>query len=290
MGEPPLRPPVGDITAAEVVKGAGGSVADSRRSGSPSASPRLAGQRSRRSGNSNDQSDPRKGLLRRHKGIWTAVSGVLAALVVAWLTPMGPWLWGKWFPPDTVSVSISYPRGQCSSFIVPENSDAPSSGSAVGTPEWAAGNGAAQADPFYPGKGTGLVLVTISAKDSRPVTVTSLEFNVIEKKPGPLRGRYVENPCGEETVARYAEVDLDADPPQITASSAEVVSWGDYNVTPLRFPYKVTDEESENLLLIGSTGGYVEWTATIGWSDGEDSGQVTVDNDGEPLRTSLPPP
>ncbi len=56
--------------------------------------------------------------------------------------------------------------------------------------------------------------------------------------------------------------------------------------TPLRFPYRVSDTESESLLILAHSSGYVEWTAHLEWSNGEDSGALTIDDKGKPFRTT----
>jgi hypothetical protein len=81
-------------------------------------------------------------------------------------------------------------------------------------------------------------------------------------------------------------VDLDKSPPQITGSSAVEATWGDMSTSPLVFPYEVTNRENENLLLIASTQGYIEWTAKLSWSNGVRSGVLTTDDSGRPFRTA----
>jgi hypothetical protein len=133
-----------------------------------------------------------------------------------------------------------------------------------------------------------MILVTVTGHDERPVTITDLSFSASVQEAAPMAGSTVSNECGDQTIARYAEVDLDRSPPQITASSAIESSYGDMSTSPLVFPYEVTSTENENLLLIAHSQGYVEWTASLTWSNGIDSGVLTIDDHGTPFRTATP--
>lgn len=138
------------------------------------------------------------------------------------------------------------------------------------------------------------VMITITGFDERPVTLNSMRIVATEKKSEPLTGVTMENQCGDETVARYAEVDLDAEPPRIVDSSADVVSYGSVDpetdeplrTKPLQFPYTVKNDNTESLLIIANTNGYVEWHAEFAWSNGEKKGRLTVDQDGEPFKVT----
>ena len=131
------------------------------------------------------------------------------------------------------------------------------------------------------------VLVTIRGTTKSPVTVTRVRIHIVERKPA-LAGSVVANGCGGTIDARYAEFDLDSNPPRISSSSSVPVMWGgdDWRATPLKFPYQVTDTESESLLLIGTTNEYAAWTASLSWTDGNKSGVEKIDYEGEPFRTS----
>jgi len=225
--------------------------------------------------------------FRTHSKIVAGLGAVVTALAIAWLTPAGPAIWQKLFPPPTITVSTSFIGGYCDTFIVPPGDNASASDPDYGTIEWAAAHKAAQAGIYSSGQGKGRILVTVKGYDRGPVTITALEFHVVYRQSTPLDGRVLSNSCGGETIARYVEVDLDADPPRIGKSSADVTTWSQsIDTTPLRFPYNVSDSDTENLLLIASTSGYVEWTADLSWSNGAASGRLTIDNHGQPFRTS----
>lgn len=237
----------------------------------------------------NKQVSPLANSHNWRKAIAAGIGAVLTGLLIAWLTPAGPWLWAKVFPPPTISASVSFYDGGCGSFLVPESGSASKSDADFGTPKWALRNGAAQAAPWSPGRGTSRVLFTITGYKARPVTITALTFKVSKRGPAPSDGRVESGDCGDETIARYAEVDLDRKPPRITESSGATISLGDIVTSPLAFPYTVTDTNTESLLLIASTAEYVEWTAHLAWSDGTTSGLLSIDNEGHPFRTALSP-
>jgi hypothetical protein len=186
-----------------------------------------------------------------------------------------------------ISASVTYPRDECSTFVVPD--DLASYGPAPDSSElgvWVRERDGATADFFAPGRGTAMIMLTVTGFDERPVTITDLTFTTTVREDAPAVGTTVANECGGPTVARYAEIDLDQQPPQITASSDTEVMWGEMSTSPLAFPYEVTSSDNENLLLIASTAGYVEWTASLSWSNGIDSGVLLIDDDGEPFRTA----
>lgn len=186
-----------------------------------------------------------------------------------------------------ITASVSYPRDACSTFVVPGALD--DYGPAPEPEElgpWVRERDGAAANPFYAERGTAMVLLTLTGYGERPVTITDIRFSVERREADPMIGTVVANDCGDQTVARYAEVDLDATPPQIGESSAVEAPWGELSTTPLVFPYEVSGSENENLLLIASTAGYVEWTATVSWSNGVESGSLIIDDSGKPFRTA----
>jgi hypothetical protein len=154
----------------------------------------------------------------------------------------------------------------------------------VKSEEWAAWGprlGGADADRT-------VVTVVIKSKTPQPVIVTNLEFVVTSRKP-PMRGTLVSNQCGGPVEARYALADLDQNPARIVAGSATAATVGgiEWRVNPLRFPYEVTDTETETLLLVGRTENCeCMWEARLSWSNGEASGTETIDFGGKPFHTS----
>src|SRR5687768_5726048 len=96
-------------------------VGNSQRVG-PRRGPRVAGgTRSQPNAPGRSVSDDVGG---RRKAIVAGAGAVVLALLIAWLTPAGPWVWEKVFPGPTISASVSFYDGACGSFLVPINSTA----------------------------------------------------------------------------------------------------------------------------------------------------------------------
>jgi hypothetical protein len=190
--------------------------------------------------------------------------------------------------PAEVTATATYYRDECSSFLLPKPvSELGASPPRETLGEWARSNGGVTSENFGPATGgTQRIMVTIAGGAATPVTITDLTFEAVERGPAII-GPVVSNQCGDETVARYAEIDLDRNPPAIISSSATPVSVGaDLEVEPIKFPYLVSESETETLLLIASTHNYVAWRARLSWSNGTTSGTYTVDDDGDPFRVS----
>ncbi|OXM54947.1 hypothetical protein CFP75_02065 [Amycolatopsis alba DSM 44262] len=132
------------------------------------------------------------------------------------------------------------------------------------------------------------VLVTVKSTSEKPVSITGIDFLVSERKP-VIKGATLGGGCGSETTARFAVVDLDQNPPRITESTSKELTWGDENwrTSPLRFPYTVSDKETESLLLIAKTDACeCRWKARLRWSNGETTGSSVLDYKGKPFHTS----
>lgn len=187
-----------------------------------------------------------------------------------------------------ITWSISHYRDDCSSFILPRPlSQLGTAPPAESLASWARLHGAATALPYGPQLGgVQMIMLTVKGTSSKPVTITELTFEAVDRQP-PLAGPEVENPCGDAVTARYAVIDLDHKPPAIVKSSANKSLWGsDVRAEPIRFPYVVSEDDPETLLLIASTHNFVSWRGRIKWGDGETSGTYTIDNEGQPFRTS----
>jgi hypothetical protein len=154
---------------------------------------------------------------------------------------------------------------------------------------WARRHDAIDVTPYF-GGGQTRVLITVKGGSDVKVRITDLKFNVEKRVVGGVNGVVVQNGCGGETVARFARVDLDRIPPVIVESSAKTVTWGsqDQAVTPLRFPYFVTNKETESLLIMAESKNYVRWTAAMSYTDGERTGELRIDDHGRPFQTGLP--
>lgn len=219
---------------------------------------------------------------------WTlgVLASVVATLLVLWLTPLPGAIRARFWPGSAITFTVDREMGDCVTYVFerPMHELSPPQPSQPGTDtaawsEWALSQGAAE---VYGSK----VLVTIRSTSNRPVTVTGLTVNAVARKAA-LSGTSLSNGCGGPTYGRYAEIDLDQAPPKIVASTNIPRRVGDegWRTTPLKFPYVVTDTESETLLLYAVTTQNVEWVAALSWTNGERSGVAKIDHDGHPFET-----
>ncbi len=131
------------------------------------------------------------------------------------------------------------------------------------------------------------VFIVVTSKDERPVVLTRLDVDVTRRDP--VRGIQVTNACGGPTEARYIQYDLDASPPKVIASNRDVATIGasDVKVSPLTFPYEVTNTDTAKILLRASARTCsCQWRARLSWQAGGSSGVVQIDLNGVPFRTS----
>jgi hypothetical protein len=229
-------------------------------------------------------SKPEKWTRKTWKWIFAATAAGAATIIAGVVVATPGWIREKVDPQSKITFTAQRERLSCTPYVIPkrinEVSDPPTDNSETGWSDWALRLGGAEMDRTK-------VLVTLRGRGTQSVTVTGLTFSVSERGR-PLSGSLVDPACGDETVARYAEVDLDQDPPRIVASSSVETSWGgeEWRATPLKFPYVVSSSQSESLLIIARTKQYRAWTAALSWTDGEKTGKDIIDFGGKPFKTS----
>lgn len=124
-----------------------------------------------------------------------------------------------------------------------------------------------------------LIQVAIQGESERKVTLTGIEFDVSRSTRPDGAAFY--RPCGGPTSGRVIEVDLDATPPRITESSAEVDGMLGSS-RPIRFPWTVSMTDPLLLEIIGTTMHcYCTWTAKIPWVSGSKQGVISIDDEGK---------
>lgn len=130
-----------------------------------------------------------------------------------------------------------------------------------------------------------LIQVAIQGESERKVTLTGIDFQVT-RSPRP-KGITVSRPCGGPIVGRAMIVDLDHEPPEITASSAEIGGMvgsypnGQALSEPIRFPWTVSVTDPLLLEIIATTEHcYCTWTAEIPWVSGSKQGVISVGSEG----------
>jgi hypothetical protein len=141
---------------------------------------------------------------------------------------------------------------------------------------WGLHNKAVDADSTY-------VLLNVSSNDYRVITLTRLSIVVTQR--GVPKGVVVDHQCGGPSEGRYIMYNLDTQPPKVIGSSGTKKSIG-LKVTPLTFPYTVTDKDTATILLIGNT--YecdCLWYAELSWQAGAAHGVQKIDLNGKPFHT-----
>ncbi|GAA1600853.1 hypothetical protein GCM10009764_25940 [Nocardia ninae] len=152
-------------------------------------------------------------------------------------------------------------------------------------PEWIrAHHGIETGSPDANGVVSSQLLVTISGREARPVTLTGLRVEAVNRKAGGIVGTFVRAQCGGPVEGRYVEVNLDTVPPSTIDNSAKAVNIS--ALKPMTFPYRVTDTDTDTFYIITNTANYVEWRLHVEWSDGIDSGDTVIDDNGAPFSTS----
>jgi hypothetical protein len=147
------------------------------------------------------------------------------------------------------------------------------------------------------------VQIDIRGRSSRPVLLTDLRINMIERL-APAEGTVVDyGEFGDVIPERYLSFSLIEDPPRLTGSYDDRYLHGaipESEAEPIDFPYQVSATEPELFYVLGHTYPYkpelenVEgcecvWTIELSYSDGARTGTITIDDNGEPFRTTTRP-
>ncbi|MEU3010225.1 hypothetical protein [Nocardia asteroides] len=159
---------------------------------------------------------------------------------------------------------------------------------------WIREHGGVESIPMGGDNRSGRVQLSLQGTGPTPVTITSLDTEVVDRTQGPVKGTIVSGQCGSSTVGRLAEIDLDTDPPKIVRSNRDPnQTWGsETNTTPLQFPYRVSSTDPELLLIIVNKRSIdtISYRLHIGWTDGTHSGTKVIDDHGTPFRIGTPVP
>lgn len=231
---------------------------------------------------------PRPPWWKRTKPLVTTVAtvvGTVSAGLAIWA-----WVGERVEPPLTVDVD--HRTDPCLGWViakppedlgpVPPFFDAADPGARE---RWVAGHGGVDSDTSY-------VNITVQGTSARAVILTGLRIDVVRREP-PLAGTTVREQCGDAFWARFFAADLDQDPPAIAPSvdNRQEVEFEGAAPEPIDFPYTVTEGDPELFSLIASTVTcYCEWTATLEWRVGDDTGTSLITDGGEPFRTSATTP
>lgn len=196
--------------------------------------------------------------------------------------------------PFTVQASTVV-HGWCTTLVFDKMLSELSPPPTVGYEQWAWDHDGIEATRGLPDSGSvnkaGRVQLSLRGTSAVPVTITGLDVEIVERKPGPLRGIVVSGLCGSETVGRLAEIDLDAHPPKIVRSNADPTQiWGqDTDTKPLKFPYLISATDPELLLVVVelNNSDTVSYRLHVGWTDGVHAGTQVIDHGGKPFRVGF---
>jgi hypothetical protein len=86
-------------------------------------------------------------------------------------------------------------------------------------------------------------------------------------------------------------VDLDKNPIRIESSFSEMLPSApagqpQWLVTPLRFPYQVTNTDGEVFKIIAYAQSYCAWYAILYWSTDGQNGESIINDNGKPFQTA----
>lgn len=157
--------------------------------------------------------------------------------------------------------------------------------------EWLTKHDAVQSSN-YGVRGTfGRVIVDISGGVDSPVTITGLSFRTLSHSDHGAHGILVSSGCGGGIEGRFAEINLDVDPPQIVASNADPQAmWGSQptELTPIRFPYLINKGTSEVFYIMAGTKGNASFEMQLDYIYQDHSGSAIINNQGAPFRVGAP--
>ncbi|MER6470559.1 helix-turn-helix domain-containing protein [Streptomyces collinus] len=130
-----------------------------------------------------------------------------------------------------------------------------------------------------------MVQVSVQGKSSTAVVLTALRVRVVSRGT-PIAGTAyaMDQGCGGGLTPRDFSVDLDVDRP---IAHPRPGNDGGKALPAVRFPYRVSAEDPEVLLVTATTDAYdCAWYLELDWSSQGRSGTLRVDDHGRPFRTS----
>ena len=230
-----------------------------------------------------------------------AIPGAMVAVTVliGYFTGAVQFIYQRVSPtPDRLPFVLSinpYPGSRCASYLF-RSGDEPTQPLTPLAPEQLntvlKSHHAVQANNYGTAGYLSKIIFSITGTDRSPVTLTSVSFNIVDRGPG-LTGSSYSGQCGGGTEGRFIQADLSSDPPKIVKTNADpAVTWGSdagVALTPITFPYTVSDDDSETFYVLSSLqSGYVAFTINIGWMYKDRQGSTRVDNHGQPFEVTKP--
>ncbi len=187
--------------------------------------------------------------------------------------------------------------GGCGTWIVtkPVNHLAPPSGGGA-SDQWVEQSDAIDASNygFRSGQqpnGASNIDVTVQGRTATPVILTGIQFVPVRRSTQKIRGGAITVACGGPMEASGIEVDLSRNPIKIVSSFSYMIptlpaGQPQWLLTPLRFPYKVTNTDGEVFKIVAYAHSYCAWYAILYWSVDGRNGQSIINDSGRPFQTA----
>ncbi len=129
------------------------------------------------------------------------------------------------------------------------------------------------------------VRITVQGRSPQAVVLQGLNVRVAARRTPPQDNAYNMSPgCGGSITPRLFDVDLDTSRPVARSKAGNDAG---ETIPAVSFPYKVSAEDPEILLVTGRTVACdCDWYLELEWTSGDRSGTVRIDDHGRPFRTS----
>lgn len=127
------------------------------------------------------------------------------------------------------------------------------------------------------------VIVTLQGLTDMKVVLQSMKAEVLNRKPA-ASGVHLPGRCGGGLIPRFFAVDLSAAAP--TAVPREG-NHGEKTIAPVSFPFTIVRDDVEQFIVEPSSPNEeVEWVLLVRWTAGARSGELRIDDQGTPFRTT----
>ncbi len=129
------------------------------------------------------------------------------------------------------------------------------------------------------------VQISVQGRSSTAVVLEALHVRIVSREsPEPGNAYSMGQGCGGDITPRSFTVNLDVDRPITRPASGADTG----NVVPtVHFPYRVSAEDPEVLLVYATTQAYdARWYLELDWSSQGRSGTIRIDDHGRPFHTT----
>ncbi|WP_369029240.1 helix-turn-helix domain-containing protein [Streptomyces adonidis] len=129
------------------------------------------------------------------------------------------------------------------------------------------------------------VQVSVQGRSSTAVVLEALHVRVVSRgAPATGTAYAMDQGCGGDLTPRRFTVNLDADRPVARPKDG---TDREQTIPAVRFPYRVSAEDPEVLLVDATTQAYdARWYLELDWSSQGRTGTIRIDDDGRPFRTT----